>query len=61
MGLDFIGYVKEAKKYGVLTASKDSVGISYLSNGRLKSDAVDTEHGRGWYPQYFTDVLLIIT
>jgi hypothetical protein len=55
LGPDYIGYVKEAKRYGVLTASKDSVGIYYLSKGALKSDAVDTEHGRDWYPQYFSN------
>lgn len=55
LGPDYIGYVKEAKKFGVFTASKDSVGIYYLSDGALKSDAVDTEHGRDWYPQYFPD------
>jgi hypothetical protein len=55
LGPDYIGYVKEAKRYGVLTGARYSVGIEYLSKGVLKPDALDKDHGRDWYPQYFSD------
>jgi hypothetical protein len=55
-GFDYIGYIDEIKKFGIITGSKYAVVAYYLDDGVLKSQAIDRKRGHDsadYYPKYF--------
>jgi hypothetical protein len=55
-GPDYVGYIDQIKRYGVITGGKDAVVAQYLDNGILQSQAIDQERGHDnadHYPKYF--------
>lgn len=54
-GPNYIGYVAEIKRYGIVEASRNVVSVQYLSHGKIKMIFLgkDKEFSKEDYPQYF--------
>jgi hypothetical protein len=59
-GPNYIGYVDQIKRYGILVGGRDGIGVYYLDNGIMKSQPLDLKRGHAdaaHYPKYFQDHL----
>jgi len=55
-GFDYIGYIDEIKRFGIIIGSKYAVAAYYLDHGVLKSQAIDRERrhdNADYFPKYF--------
>jgi hypothetical protein len=59
-GPDYIGYVDEIKRYGIVLGGKDGVGVYYFDHGTIQIRPLDLTRGHAdaaYYPKYFRDHL----
>jgi len=57
-GPDYIGYIKEIKRFGMVTGGKDAVVAQYVDNGSINVQQIDEKRGHAdaeHYPKYFGD------
>jgi hypothetical protein len=55
-GPNYIGYVDQIKRYGIIIGGRDGIGVYYLDNGIIKSQPLDLQRGHAdatHYPKYF--------
>jgi hypothetical protein len=57
-GPEYIGYIDQIKRYGIIKGGKYGISAFYIDNGAIQSKAIDKERGRAnteHYPKYFSD------